>query len=124
MNWRRETVKVAVPARHREPARSGEAGGPPGRRFRNADFGMRIGNLLKSSLEPENKWRYLTCKFDIINCNPKSEIEAEAYLSGTSQGPTPEDARLPARRAYSSERRTAISAVAVTPGREFINYPG
>ena len=28
-----------------------------------------------------------------------------------SQGPTPEDARLPARRAYSSERRMAISAV-------------
>ena len=37
MNWRRETVKMAVPARHREPARSGEAGGPPGRRLRNAD---------------------------------------------------------------------------------------
>jgi hypothetical protein len=25
--------------------------------------------------------------------DPKSEIEAEAYLNGTSQGPTPEDAR-------------------------------
>jgi hypothetical protein len=25
--------------------------------------------------------------------NPKSKIEAEAYLNGTSQGPTPEDAR-------------------------------
>ena len=23
--------------------------------------------------------------------NPRSEIEAEAYLNGTSQGPTPED---------------------------------
>jgi hypothetical protein len=34
----------------------------------------------------------------------------EAYLFGTSQGPRPEDSRLPARRAYSSERRTAISA--------------
>ena len=33
---------------------------------------------------------------------------------------TPEDARLPARRAYSSERRTAISSVAVTPGRDEI----
>ena len=33
---------------------------------------------------------------------------SEAYLNGTLQGPTPEDARLPARRAYSSERRTAI----------------
>jgi len=116
MNCRRETVKMAV---------------PPGRRLQNVDFGMRIGNLLKSSLEPENKWRYFNCKFDIINCtqkseiqNPKSEIEAEAYLSGTSQGPTPEDAGLPAPRAYSSERRTAISAVAVTPGREFMNYPG
>ncbi len=40
-------------------------------------------------------------------------VEPEAYLNGTSQGATPEDARLPARRAYSSERRTAISAVAV-----------
>ena len=38
-------------------------------------------------------------------------IGPEAYLNGTSQGPTPEDARLPARRAYSSERRTAISVV-------------
>ncbi|MDH3962324.1 MAG: hypothetical protein OEV25_02800 [Deltaproteobacteria bacterium] len=44
------------------------------------------------------------------------------YLNGTSQGPpvlsevegTPEDARLPARRAYSSERRTAISVVAAS----------
>jgi hypothetical protein len=49
MNCRRETVEKAVPARHREPARSGEAGGPPGRRLRNADCGMRIENLLKSS---------------------------------------------------------------------------
>jgi hypothetical protein len=39
-------------------------------------------------------------------------VESEAYLNGTSQGSTPEDARLPARRAYSSERRRAISAVA------------
>jgi hypothetical protein len=38
-------------------------------------------------------------------------VEPEAYLSGTSQGPMPEDARLPARRAYSSERRTVISVV-------------
>jgi len=39
---------------------------------------------------------------------------SEAYLNGTSQGPTPEDARLPPRRAYSSERRTAISVVAAS----------
>ncbi len=32
MNCRRETMKMGVPARHREPARSGEAGGPPGNR--------------------------------------------------------------------------------------------
>jgi hypothetical protein len=38
-------------------------------------------------------------------------VGPEAYLNGTSQGATPEDARLPARRAYSSERRTPISAV-------------
>ena len=48
---------------------------------------------------------------------------------------TPEDARLPAPlparrayrpegRAYSSERRTPISVVAVTPRREFMKYPG
>ena len=30
MNCCRETVEMTVPARHREPARSGEAGGPPG----------------------------------------------------------------------------------------------
>jgi hypothetical protein len=32
MNCCRETTKMGVPARHREPARSGEAGGPPGNR--------------------------------------------------------------------------------------------
>ena len=32
MNCCRETKKMGVPARHREPARSGEAGGPPGNR--------------------------------------------------------------------------------------------
>jgi hypothetical protein len=36
------------------------------------------------------------------------------YLNGTSQEPTPEDARLLARRAYSSERRMAISVVAAS----------
>ena len=52
-----------------------------------------------------------------------------------SQGPIPEDARLPARlrpvgdyapedRAYSSERRTLISAVAVTPGPDEISGLG
>jgi len=41
-------------------------------------------------------------------------IGSEAYLNGTSQGSTPEDARLPARRAYSSERRMAISVVAAS----------
>ncbi|MCG6916208.1 MAG: hypothetical protein LJE89_01550 [Deltaproteobacteria bacterium] len=30
MNCCSETMKMDVPARHREPARSGEAGGPPG----------------------------------------------------------------------------------------------
>ena len=35
-------------------------------------------------------------------------VGSEAYLNGTSQGAAPEDARLPARSAYSSERRTAI----------------
>jgi hypothetical protein len=45
------------------------------------------------------------------------------YLNGRSQGSTSEDARLPARRAYSSERRTATSVVAVTPRREFMKYP-
>ena len=38
-------------------------------------------------------------------------VGSEAYLNGTSQRATPEDARLPTRRAYSSERRTAISVV-------------
>jgi hypothetical protein len=32
MNCCRETAKMGVPARHREPSRSGEAGGPPGNR--------------------------------------------------------------------------------------------
>ena len=55
---------------------------------------------------------------------PYRGIDSEAYLNGTLQGPTPEDARLPARRAYSSERRTTISVEAVTPGRECMKYPG
>jgi hypothetical protein len=49
-------------------------------------------------------------------------VGSETYLNGTSQGPTLEDARLPAPlparrayrpegRAYSSERRTSISVV-------------
>jgi hypothetical protein len=35
-------------------------------------------------------------------------VGSEAYLNGTPQGPTPEDARLPAHRASGSERRMAI----------------
>ncbi len=48
-------------------------------------------------------------------------VGSEVYLNSTPQDPTPEDARLPARRAYSSERRRVISAVAVTPGRDEIS---
>jgi hypothetical protein len=81
----------------------------------------------------------------IVVKNPKSEIQnrsrgvPERYVAGGAcpepvEG-TPEDARLPARlrpvgdyapegRAYSSERRAAISEVAVTPRREFMKYPG
>jgi hypothetical protein len=47
---------MGEPARHREPARSGEAGGPPGNR-------------------------------------PAVPRDWFPYLNGTSQGPTPEDAR-------------------------------
>jgi hypothetical protein len=47
-----------------------------------------------------------------------ADIHAEKFfsnlLNGTSQGPTPEDARFPARRAYSSERQTARSVVAAS----------
>jgi hypothetical protein len=38
----------------------------------------------------------------------------EAYMNGTSEGPTPEDGRLPARSAYSSERRMPKFVVAVS----------
>jgi len=74
------------PARHREPARSGEAGGPPGNR----------------PAVPRDWFRGVP----------------ERYVAGGAcpepvEG-TPEDARLPARRAYSSERRTAISVVAAS----------
>jgi hypothetical protein len=48
MNDRHETTKRAVPARHREPTHSGEAGGPPSRRLRNVDRGLRIENSRKS----------------------------------------------------------------------------
>jgi hypothetical protein len=50
---------MGVPARYREPARSGEAGGPPGRRLRNSEWGLRIENQLKISWQPENEWRNL-----------------------------------------------------------------
>jgi hypothetical protein len=39
-------------------------------------------------------------------------LESEAHFNSTSQGARPEDARLPARRAYNSQRRTPICAVA------------
>ena len=71
-----------MPARHREPARSGEAGGPPGNRAQRRRLRRVQG------------------------------VGSEAYLNSTLQGLTPEDARLPARRAYSLEKRTVISAVA------------
>jgi hypothetical protein len=39
------------------------------------------------------KSELLSCIALIVVKNPKSKIEAEAYLNGTSQEPTPEDAR-------------------------------
>jgi len=86
MNCCRETTRMGGPARHREPARSGEAGGPPGNR----------------PAVPRDWFRGVP----------------ERYVAGGAcpepvEG-TPEDARLPARRAYSSERRTAISVVAAS----------
>ena len=90
MNCCRETTKMGVPARHHA---------------RHASKARRAGHLATVP-------RY-------------RGIGSEAYLNGTSQGSTPEDARLPARlrpvgdyapegRAYSSERRMAISVVAAS----------
>jgi hypothetical protein len=42
MNRRDEITKTGVPARHREDARSGEAGGQPGRPLRIAECGFEI----------------------------------------------------------------------------------
>jgi len=53
--------------------------------------------------------------------NPAVPQGSETYLNGTLQRPTPEEAGLPASRAYSSERKTAKSAVAVTPRRDSRN---
>ena len=39
------------------------------------------------------KSEFLSSISSIVVQNPKSKIEAEAYLNGTSQGPTPEDTR-------------------------------
>jgi hypothetical protein len=84
--------------------------------MRNADSKF-AGKLVR----PETNGEISAVKSDIITCNfskksefrnPKSKIEVEAYLNGTSQESTPDDARLPARRAYSSERRTAICVIA------------
>ena len=47
----------------------------------------------------------------------KSEL-LSSISSIVVKNPGSEDARLPARRAYSSERRTPISVVVVTPGRD------
>ena len=41
----------------------------------------------------------------------RRDLNPMAYLNSTSQGSRLEDARLPARRAYSSERRTVIFTV-------------
>ena len=64
-------------------------------------------------------------------------IGSEAYLSGTSQGPTPEDARKnghiirarcaplsPAPQSGICDKRVPSFVVAVTPRREFMKYPG
>jgi hypothetical protein len=66
MNYCRETAKMGV---------------SPGRRLRNADW-----KLAEKFVRTRKQMQYLNCEFDIINCAQKSEIEAEAYLNGTSQG--------------------------------------
>jgi len=85
MNICRETTKMVV---------------PPGRRLRNAECGLRIEILQKARENQRTNGETCTIKFSIINCckkskirNLKSKIVSEAYLNGTSQGPTPEDAR-------------------------------
>jgi len=69
-----------------------------------------------------------TEKMGVPPCNrPAVPRDWFPYLNGTSQGLTPEDARLPARRAYSSERRTAISVVAASDScniRASVNIQG
>jgi hypothetical protein len=71
---------MGAPARHREPARSGEAGGPPCNRAQRRRLRRVQG------------------------------VGPEAYLNGTSQGATPEDAR---KDAHISGR-----------SRPFMKYPG
>ena len=91
--------------------------------MRNAD--RKFAEKLVRTREPIAKSELLSLISTFVVKNPKSKIEAEPYLKGTSQESTPEDARLPARlrpigdyapegRAYSSERRTAISRVAAS----------
>jgi hypothetical protein len=63
MNCCRKTAKMGAPARHREPARSGEAGGPPGNRAQRRRLRRVQGD------------------------------GSEAYLDGTPQGSAPEDVR-------------------------------
>jgi hypothetical protein len=46
-----------------------------------------------------------------------SRDREDGSATGQPQGATPEDARFPARRAYSSERRTAIPTVAASDSR-------
>jgi len=61
-----------VPARHREPARSGEAGGPLGRRSRNAD--LKFADEFVRTREQMVKSELLSSITSIVLKNPRSEI--------------------------------------------------
>ena len=98
MNLGRETGKMGVVARHREPARSGEAGGP-------ARHASPPGNRLRRSRWRTGKARQTGHRATVPRYRG---IGSEAYLNGTSQSKlvlsqAKEDPRTPGR--------TPISAV-------------
>ena len=83
--------------------------------MRNADRGFKFCRRVRK--DQITNGEISTVKFGIINCchkseilNPKSNIEAEPYLDGTSQGATPQDTRKDGHILGRS--------------RQFVKYPG
>jgi hypothetical protein len=91
--------------------------------IRNAECELKIRRKARENQRTNGETG--TTQFCIINCskkseirNPKSKIEADAYLNGTSQG---EPVLSLSKEHPRTPGRTAMSSVAVTPWRDEIS---